>query len=91
MVHDKCCFCNGKRKQSKIDYMVKVDNEVIIIKDVPVLICENCGEKFYTLKVSRKMDEIMKAYREGKLSLIISDTIPAREIAFSTSMAALSA
>ena len=71
--------------------MVKVDNEVIIIKNVPVLICENCGEKFYSLKVSRKMDKIMKAYHEGKLSLITSDTIPAREIAYSTSMAALSA
>ncbi len=70
--------------------MVKVDNEVIIIKDVPVIICENCGERFYTLKVSRKMDEIIKAYREGKLSLISSNTIPAREISFSTSMAALS-
>jgi len=91
MVPNNCCFCNGKRKRGKTDFMVRVDDEVIIIKGVPALICENCGEKFYNLKVSRKIDEIMKIYREGKLSRIKSKTLQAREIAFPASETALSA
>jgi hypothetical protein len=37
------------------------------------------------------MDEIIKTYREKKLPLTASDTIPAREIPFSTSITALTA
>jgi len=91
MAQYRCCFCNGKRKRGKADYMIKLGEEVIIIKNVPVLICENCGERFYSLGVSRKMEKIIKAYREGTIPLTASKTILATEIAFSTNMAAFSA
>jgi YgiT-type zinc finger domain-containing protein len=68
MKPDKCCNCKGKLHQGKTEFVVKVGNEIISIKDVPALICENCGEAYFTPEISRKIDEVMKEYHEGKLS-----------------------
>jgi YgiT-type zinc finger domain-containing protein len=77
MGQDKCCFCDGKLKKGSTDLVIKVDDEIISIKDIPACICENCGEKFFTPDISRKIDEVMKEYFEGKLS---SRPIKAREV-----------
>ncbi len=77
MEQDKCCFCDGKMKKGITNLVIKVDEEIISIKDVPALICENCGERYFTPEVSKKIDEVMKEYYEGKLS---SRPIRAREV-----------
>lgn len=77
MEHDKCCFCDGKLKEGITNLVIKVDEEIISIKDVPALICENCGERYFTPEVSRKIDEVMKECYEGKL---LSRPIKAREV-----------
>jgi YgiT-type zinc finger domain-containing protein len=68
LMPDKCCHCKGKLQEGKTEFVLKVGNEIISIKDVPALICENCGEAYFTPEVSRKIDEVMKKYHEGKLS-----------------------
>lgn len=63
-----CCSCDGKLKEGITDFIVKVGDDIIDIKNVPALICEDCGEKFYTPDVSRKIDQVMKTYFEKKRS-----------------------
>lgn len=77
MGQDTCCFCDGKLKKGTTDLVIKVEDEIISIKDIPACICENCGEKFFTPDISRKIDEVMKGYFEGKLA---SHPIKAREV-----------
>jgi len=49
------------------DFMARVENEIVVIKDVPALICDTCGEVEYTLVVSREIDLIMKEFFAGQL------------------------
>jgi YgiT-type zinc finger domain-containing protein len=42
-------------------------DEIVVIKDVPAVICDTCGEVEYTLEVSREIDAIMKEFFEGWL------------------------
>ena len=64
--HD-CCRCPGKMREGRHDFMAKVGNEIVVIKDVPTLICDTCGEVEYTLEISREIDVIMKDFFAGRL------------------------
>jgi len=74
-----CCCCAGKMRESKHNFMARVGNEVIVIKDVPALICDTCGEVEYTLEVSRQIDTIMKEFFAGRL---LSKPLAAGEVVF---------
>jgi YgiT-type zinc finger domain-containing protein len=64
--HD-CCYCAGMMREDRHDFMPRVGNEIIVIKDVPALICDTCGEVEYTPEVSQEIDAIMKDFSAGRL------------------------
>jgi YgiT-type zinc finger domain-containing protein len=74
-----CCRCSGKMHEGGHDFMARAGNEIVVIKDVPALICDNCGEVGYTLEVSREVDVIMKEFFAGRLP---AKPLAAGEIAF---------
>ncbi len=76
--HD-CCYCAGKMREGRHDFMARVGDEIIVIKDVPALICDTCGEVEYTLEVSREIDVIMKDFFAGRL---LAKPLAAGEIVF---------
>ena len=63
----RCSFCKGKLYEGKTEFVAKVGDEVISIKDVPAHICENCGEAYFSPEISRKIDEVMRAFHKGGL------------------------
>ena len=77
MKANRCSFCKGKLYEGKTQFVAKVGDEVILIKDVPAIVCENCGEAYYSPEVSRKMDEVMRDFHRGKL---LAHPIAAREV-----------
>ena len=76
--HD-CCCCAGKMREGRHDFMARVGDEIVVIKDVPALICDTCGEVEYTLEVSREIDVIMKDFFAGRL---LAKPLAAGEITF---------
>ena len=48
--------------------MMKAGDGIVIIKDVPAYICENCGGPYFTPETSRKIDRIMKNFYRGQVS-----------------------
>jgi YgiT-type zinc finger domain-containing protein len=74
-----CCRCKGKMHEGRHDFMARVGNEIVVIKDVPSLICDTCGEVEYTLEVSREIDVIMKDFFAGRL---LAKPLAAGEITF---------
>ena len=77
MTQDHCSCCNGKLKQGKTDFVVNVGNDLVVIRNVPALICAQCGEKYFSAEVSRKIDAVMEQYHTGKLK---SSSISAIEV-----------
>lgn len=76
--HD-CCRCAGRMRQGRHDFMARVVDEIIVIKEVPALICDTCHEVEYTLEVSREIDVIMKDFFAGRL---LAKPLAAGEIRF---------
>lgn len=81
--HD-CSRCSGKMREDRHDFMARTGNEIVVIKDVPALICDTCGEVEYTLEISREIDVIVKQFFAGRLP---AKPLAAGEIAFKPQLA----
>ncbi|MBD5117503.1 MAG: type II toxin-antitoxin system MqsA family antitoxin [Ruminococcaceae bacterium] len=54
-----CILCSGNLKQSTTTYFEELDNCYVIVKNVPCMECEECGEIVYTAEVAVRLDEII--------------------------------
>ena len=77
MIPDRCSFCKGKLREGKAEFMAHAGDEVIVIKDVPAYVCEQCGEAYYTTGTSRKIDGVMRDAHQKKLCM---RPLPAGEV-----------
>ena len=66
-VAHNCCSGAGKMREGRHDFMARVEDEIIVIKDVTVLVCDTCGGVEYTSEVSRGIDRIRKEFFAGRL------------------------
>jgi len=77
MIPDRCSFCKGKLHEGKTEFLAHATGEVIVIKDVPVYVCEQCGEAWYTAETSRKIDGVVQDAHQKKLCM---RPLPAGEV-----------
>jgi len=64
---DKCYFCKSDEIHEKIiDYSFWWGDTLIVFKEVPALVCTNCGEKYFRSDISSSMKRIAQEIKEGK-------------------------
>ena len=56
-----CFYCKGNLKEATTTHVVDLKECLIIIRNVPCMECEQCGEKVYTDEVAQKLDAVVKA------------------------------
>lgn len=55
---NNCYFCiKGKLKKEKVDIVRWWGKELVALNDVPALVCQRCGERYFSAKVSQKIEE----------------------------------
>lgn len=64
---DTCSCGRGKLCKGVTEYVTKVGDRVIVISNVPAWMCDVCSETYVSPDVSDKIDEIIAAFRAGKL------------------------
>jgi YgiT-type zinc finger domain-containing protein len=68
LIPDTCICGRGKLHRGYKEYVTKVNGGgVLVIKNVPALMCDICDEAYLTPEASREIDKIVKDFREGKL------------------------
>jgi YgiT-type zinc finger domain-containing protein len=78
---DMCTFCKGHLHSKETEFIARVGNQIVVIKNVPAWACENCHEAFFTAETSKKIDVILKQFHEGKL---LAQPLAAGEISLKT-------
>ena len=69
-----CMFCkNNSLIESTTTHVVNYKNCIIIIRNVPCLECEQCGEKYYTDAVSAKIEKIVESAKKLKQEISVVD------------------
>ena len=54
-----CFRCKGDTELKLKTHAAILDSSVIIIKNVPALVCEQCGEVYFTDDVMQKLEVII--------------------------------
>ena len=52
-------MCKGNVIKTNRTYIQEFDNCIIIIKNVPALVCSQCGEVYYSDEIAEKLEEIV--------------------------------
>lgn len=69
-----CMFCkNDTYVKSSTTHIVNYKTGIIIVKNVPCLECEQCGEKVYTDEVAEKIEKIVDAAKSLMLEISVVD------------------
>ncbi len=64
-----CYFCKkGILEDKKVTVDFRWGDQLVVIEEVPAKVCNECGERYYSSKVSRQMEKIAI---EGKKERII--------------------
>ena len=66
---NKCPICGGPLEARKITHPQKYDDKVIILENVPALVCRQCGEVLLTPDVVRKMQRAVWSQGKPKRSV----------------------
>ncbi len=61
-----CFFCKAEMKNELRTFMLEVGSSILIIKNVPSIVCTQCGQISYSLDISQKLESIL-----DKLSSIV--------------------
>ena len=64
---NKCYFCKGKTKIKDIDVDFRWGDKLFVVKNVPVEICTQCGERYYSARVSKKLDNLVRRQELSKI------------------------
>ena len=63
----ECLLCKSKMREGITEFVARVGEQVVVIKNIPAFVCPNCDEAYYSIDIQKKIDRIMKAFHEGKL------------------------
>lgn len=58
--NDRCYFCGGKLKAQRATIPFVMNGSVVVIKNVPALVCTQCGEAIMDSPIARRVDEMLK-------------------------------
>ena len=60
-----CFFCkNEDMKPTTSSELIEFDTSLIIIRNVPCLECEQCGEKIYTDETMKRLEKLVSSVKQ---------------------------
>lgn len=65
-----CFMCKGKTQNSFSTFTADIGNCIVIVKNVPSQICDQCGEVSYSDDVARRLEQIVASIRNAALTEI---------------------
>ena len=70
---DKCYFCKAKVVEQQITIDYRWGDTLVVIKDVPAGVCQQCGEKYLARGVYKGLERLAKSksHLMGKMTVDI--------------------
>lgn len=64
----KCFYCKGNTAETTTKFIVDLGQCVVIVKNVPARICQQCGETSYSNEVAQQLEKIVAAVKQSIMS-----------------------
>jgi YgiT-type zinc finger domain-containing protein len=62
--YSDCFYCGGVVEEQLLPRELRWKGELVVIEDVPMGVCTQCGEKFLKPEVAKSIDRILQAKRK---------------------------
>lgn len=62
-MNDNCMYCGGKLVEKRVNRVQEYQGKWFLVEDVPALVCEQCGEIYYTPSAH---DLVLRLVRESR-------------------------
>lgn len=59
-----CFMCKGNLEEKKVNYVVDLENSIIIIKGVPAKVCTQCGEQYFDDETAENIEKIVNKLKQ---------------------------
>jgi YgiT-type zinc finger domain-containing protein len=63
---EKCDLCDGEVIEKRITVDFHYKKNLVIIENVPVKVCAECGEKYYDAKIWGELEKIARSTKNVK-------------------------
>jgi len=63
-----CFYCKGQTIETTTKFIVDLGQCVVIVKNVPARVCQQCGETSYSSEVARQLEKIVEAVKHSIMS-----------------------
>jgi len=70
MKPNTCSLCGRILREDKTELLMRIEDQIVVIKNIPAYICEDCGEDYFTPDTSRKIDRIMHEDKIAKRPIV---------------------
>ena len=67
----ECLKCKETLKEKKVNYMVDLENTIIIIKKVPAKVCTSCGEQYFDDETAENIEKIVNQLKELSVEVTV--------------------
>ena len=64
-------MCKGDMINKNTNYILDLDGSIIIIKNVPSFVCNQCGEVFYENDVMKRIEKIIYLFKNALTEIAI--------------------
>ena len=72
-----CTFCKGTTQEGLSTFTTDLGDCIVIIRNVPSYICEQCGETYYSTEVMQQVYRIVQSVRETMSEITVVNYRPA--------------
>ncbi|WAM37147.1 type II toxin-antitoxin system MqsA family antitoxin [Caldicellulosiruptor acetigenus] len=69
----RCPLCGGELREGRVNHVVDIEGRTIIVKNVPALVCEQCGESYIEDEVAIKLEKIVNKLLENKTEITVAN------------------
>ena len=66
-----CFFCKGEMKPGTTTHTVQFDHCIVVIKNVPCLVCEQCGETVLSAETIEKIEHILRSAEQALAEITV--------------------
>jgi len=72
MKKDVCPICGGLKTESETSFTANYNQGVIIVKEVPATVCQQCGEEWISDVVAAKLEEIVITVKKQRQDFFVA-------------------
>lgn len=65
----KCPLCGGQKKPGKTIYSVDLGFGIVVVRNVPATLCDQCGEEWISPEVASQLERLVEEARRKKLQV----------------------